>query len=101
MIIRTLNGCCGRKMQSAIMAEALIRGKKLSLSHPFVNFEVDDWSEFLGMYWHICAEFSRDSRGCLLKERIPVMIIMSDGRAFETVVWYDGETRGLRYVSLR
>lgn len=101
MIIRTLNGCCGRKMQSAIMAEALIRGKKLTLSHPFVNFEVGDWMEFLRMYWHICAEFSRDSRGCLLKERVPIKIIMSDNRAFETQVWYDSETRGLRYVSLR
>ena len=101
MIIRILNGCNSRKLQSAIMAEALNRGKKLTMSHPFVNFEVDDWMEFMRMYWHICAEFSRDSRGCLLIERIPITIIMSDGRKFKTQVWYDWEAKGLRYVSLR
>ena len=100
MIIRTLNGCCGRKMQAAIMAEALLRGKKLSLSHPFVEFEVEDWEEFMKMYWHICAEYSRDSRGSLLRERIPITVIMPDGRRFGTVVWYDSEIRGLRYVSV-
>lgn len=101
MIIRILNGCCGRKLQSAILAEALSKGKKLTFSHPFVSFEVDDWMEFVRMYWHICAEFSRDSRGCLLLERIPVKIIMADGRSFETEVWFDSIAGGLRYVSLR
>ena len=52
------------------------------------------------MYWHICAEYSRDSRGSLLRERIPITVIMPDGRRFGTVVWYDSEIRGLRYVSV-
>ena len=101
MIIRTLNGCNGRKLQSALMAEALLIGKKLTVSHPFVSFEVDDWMEFLKMYWHVCAEFSRDSRGYLMLDRTPIKITLSDGRVFETEVWFDAESKGLRYVSLR
>ena len=100
MMIRILNGCCGRKMQAAILAEALNRGKKLMMSHPFAVFEVDDWMEFMKLYWHICAEFSRDSRGSLLHERIPITIIMPSGNRYETMVWYDDKVKGLRYVSL-
>lgn len=84
---------------SAIMAAALNSGRVLRISHPFVHLEVDAWSDFLRIIWSACAECSRDSRGQEIVKRLPVTINFH-GKAFYTKVWFDPETKGLRYVSL-
>ena len=86
--------------RSAIVAAALDVRKKVVLSQCFVSFEVDEWKQFLDLVWEACAQCSRDFRGQWFSERMPVSITMGDGRTFSTSVWYDVETKGLRYVSL-
>lgn len=101
MVIRILNGTCGRPINAAVMAEALLSHHPLGCNHPFVSFHVDDWSEFLRIVWRAYADCSRGERGAFLGERMGVKVTMPDGREFHTAVWYDYESEGLRYVSLR
>ena len=100
MEIRILNGCGARPLNAAIMAEALIRGKKLKVNHPFCQFEVADWSEFCGIVFHCYAEFTRDSRGQLLRGlKLGVGVKYKDN-FYSTQVWFDETEKCLRYVSL-
>lgn len=101
MTIEILDGRGDRVVQASVMAEALLKGKKLTMRPPFVSFEVEDWHEFLGMMWHVCSELTRDSRGAFLRRRMPVVIIQPSGRMCRTAVWFDETVKGLRYVSLR
>ena len=63
MVIQFIYGAKKGAFASAIMAAALNSGRVLRISHPFVSFEVDAWTDFLRIVWTACAECSRDSRG--------------------------------------
>lgn len=99
MEIQFIYGAKKSAFASAIMAAALNSGRVLSIKHPFVSFEVDSWTDFLHIVWKACADCSRDSRGQEIVKRLPISINFG-GKAYYTQVWYDPETRGLRYVSL-
>lgn len=86
--------------RNAIVAAALIERKKVVMSQCFVSFEVDEWMQFMNLAWKACAKCTRDFRGQWCSKRIPVSITMEDGRTFSSSVWYDVESKGLRYVSL-
>ena len=100
MTIEILNGGCGREMNAGIMASALLQGCSLHVSNPFVSFDVRDWHFFCSLVYHVYCEFSRDSRGKYISERVPVSVYMENGRVFHTQVWCDVENKCLRYVSL-
>lgn len=100
MDIRIMNGGRGREINAAIMAQALLAGCKLYATNPFVRFRVAEWTDFLRIVWRAYCECSRDGRGALMSEKMPVNIIMEDGRVFNTKVWYDEDERCLKYVSL-
>ena len=99
MEIQFIYGAKSGAFASAIMAATLNSGRVLRIKHPFVSFEVETWSDFLRLVWTACAECSRDSRGREIEKRLPVSINFH-GKAFYTQVWFDPETKGLRYVSL-
>lgn len=95
-----MNGGRGREINAAIMTQALLSGCKLYASNPFVRFRVNDWTEFLHIVWKAYCACSRDGRGSLMAQRMPVHVTLDDAREFETQVWYDEADRSLRYVSL-
>ena len=99
MEILFIYGAKKSAFKQAILATVLNSGRVLRMSHPFVYFEVDEWSDFLRIVWSAVAECTRDSRGSETLERIPVTINFH-GKAFYTQVWFDPEVKGLRYVSL-
>lgn len=99
MVIQFIYGAKKGAFASAIMAAALNSGRVLRITHPFVSFEVDAWTDFLRIVWTACAECSRDSRGSEIVKRLPVSINFH-GKAYYTQVWFDPETKGLRYASL-
>lgn len=100
MTIEMFNGCNGRGINAAIMASALLQGCTLRVKEPFVKFDVPDWHFFCSLVYHTYCEFSKDSRGMCIAERLPVSIYMVDGRVFHSKVWCDVENRCMRYVSL-
>lgn len=100
MIIQILNGGSGREMNAGIMASALLRGCTLHGNHPFVQFDVPDWHFFCSLVYHTYCEFSKDWRGKYIAGRMPVTVMLADGRTFRTQVWCDVENKCLRYVSL-
>lgn len=99
MEIQFIYGAKSGAFASAIMATVLNSGRVLRISHPFVSLEVDVWSDFLRIVWSACSECSRDSRGQEIVKRLPISINFH-GKAYYTQVWYDPETKGLRYVSI-
>lgn len=92
------HGC--NPFKSAIVAAAIDVHVLVRMNECFVSFEVSDWSEFLHLVWLAAAECSRDHRGQWMVERTPLSVLLEDGRKFSTFIWYDEETKGLRYVSL-
>ena len=86
--------------KNAIVAAALDDKKTVRMAQCFTSFSVEDWPEFMHLVWLACAECSRSHKGQWMVERTPVSVLLDDGRTFSTYVWYDVETRGLRYVSL-
>lgn len=100
MTIKMLNGGAGREVNAGIMASALLEGCTLRGQHPLIYFDVPDWQFFCSLVYHTYCRFSRDYRGAFITKRVGVTVIMPDGREFHTYVWYDEETKGLRYVSL-
>lgn len=99
MEIQFIYGAKSGAFPSAVMAQALIAGKTLRVSHPFVKFEVEEWSDFLHIVWRAAAECSRDSRGQEFEKKLPVTINYH-GQAYFTKVWVDVPNNCLRYVSL-
>lgn len=101
MTIEILNGGAGREINAGVMASVLLRGCTLKANHPFVRFDVPDWHFFCSAVYHVYCEFSKDGRGRFISQRVPVKVILDDGREFMTSVWCDVDNRCLRYVSLR
>ena len=99
MEIKFIYGAKGGAFASAIMAAALNSGRVLRIHHPFVSLEVEEWHDFLVIVWKACAECSRDSRGQEIVKKIPVTINYN-GKPWYTQIWFDPESKGLRYVSL-
>lgn len=99
MEIQFIYGAKSGAFPSAIMAHALNAGKALLVSHPFVKFEVDEWSDFLRIVWKAAAECSRDSRGQEFEKKLPVTINYH-GQAYFTTIWVDVQNKCLRYASL-
>lgn len=100
MIVQFLSDCGRNPLKTAIVDAALSRGFVVSLEHPFVKLSVSEWREFLGVAWSAMALKSHTSDGRWLSVRLPVSVVLDDGRKFSTMVWYDVETKGIRYVSL-
>ena len=100
MIVKFLSDCENNPLKIAIVDIALSRGLIVSMVHPFVKLSVPEWGEFLSIAWSAMAVVSRTYDGRWLSIRIPVSVILDDGRKFSTMVWYDDETKGIRYVSL-
>lgn len=100
MIVQFLSERGRNPLKNAIVDAALSRGFVVSLEHPFVKLSVSEWREFLGVAWSAMALKSRTSDGRWLSVRMPVSVVLDDGRKFSTMVWYDTETKGIRYVSL-
>lgn len=100
MIVQFLSDCGRNPLKTAIVDAALSRGFVVSMEHPFVKLNVSEWREFLGVAWSAMALKSRTSDGRWLSVRMPVSVVLDDGRKFSTMVWYDVETKGIRYVSL-
>ena len=99
MEIQFIYGAKGGAFPSAVMAAALNAGCRLHINHPFVVLSVESWAVFLHIVWKACAECSHDSRGCVIEKRLPITVNFN-GTAYHTKVWYDSESKGLRYVSL-
>lgn len=99
MEIQFIYGAKSGAFASAIMSAVLRSSAVLHIRHPFVSFEVDTWTDFLHLVWSACAECSRDSRGKEIVKRLSVAVNYH-GKTYYTKVWFDPETKGLRYVSL-
>lgn len=99
MEIRFIYGAKKGAFASAVMASALISGKVLRISNPFVSLEVDEWTDFLRIVWTACADCSRDSRGQEIVKRLPISINYN-GNMYYTEIWYSPESKGLHYASL-
>lgn len=88
-----------RPLKAAILAAALTDHRIIHSKGIVWTFEVDEWLEFLHIYWRACAECSRDDRGYDIETPMHVGIVFK-GHPYRTKVWYDKECKGLRYVSL-
>lgn len=99
MEIKFIYGAKAGAFSSAVMAAALNAGFVLHVKNPFVSFNVVHWVDFLRVVWHACADCSRADRGQEIVKRLPVSIHYN-GKVYGTQVWYDVESKGLRYVSL-
>lgn len=99
MEIEFIYGAKKGAFASAIMAAALNSGRVLRISHPFVSFEVETWTDFLHIVWKACADCSRDSRGQEIEKRLPISLNFN-GKKYCTEIWYSPKTKGLHYASL-
>lgn len=99
MVIQFIYGAKKGAFASAIMAAALNSGRVLRIKHPFVNFEVDEWEEFLKLVSTACAECSCDSRGQEIEKRLPISLNFN-GKKYCTEIWYSPEKKGIHYASL-
>lgn len=99
MHVQFVYGAKGGAFRSAIQAEAVNRGFALTISHPFIGFDVADWHDFLSIVWAAACECSRDERGQEFVNRIPVSVEIN-GRTYYTQVWVDVAQKCLRYASL-
>jgi hypothetical protein len=99
MEVQFIYGAKSGAFPAAIMAQALIAGCTLRISHPFVKFEVAQWTDFLHIVWMAAAECSRDSRGQEIEKKLPITINYN-GQAFYMKVWFDIANGGLRYASI-
>lgn len=100
MLLKFLTGAHGREVNAAVMAESLLRGYSLRMDGPFVFIEFAEWSTFCSIVYHVYCELSRDARGTLISQRMPVTVYIEGRGWFSTAVWCDVQGKCLRYVSL-
>lgn len=100
MVVRLLDGSCGRDLNAAVIAAAFRNGCLPHESNPWVYFYIFEWSKFLHIVWMAFSEYSRTNTLSSKNSKIPVKVMTDDGREFHTEVWFDDEYKGLRYVSL-
>lgn len=69
MRISIINRRPERQYLSALVEALFERKVAVSLYGDYLSFEVDSVSVFYSAVWHVYAEFSRDSRGALIRQR--------------------------------
>lgn len=65
-----------------------------------LTIHVADFNQFLTCFWNGLANASRLAYDGTLHRKYEVVIVTSDGRAYNTKVWYDKDCQGVHYVSL-
>lgn len=69
MRIIIVNAKSERLFISALMEKAFEKRILVSMSRDYVNFFVDEFTEFLSAVWAVYAEFSRDGRGEVIERK--------------------------------
>lgn len=68
--------------------------------YSMLKLHVVEFQQFLNCLWHGMAWASRFYVGDALSKKYVVVVTDHHGRKFNTRVWYDEETKGIRYGSL-
>lgn len=69
MRISIINRRPERQYLSALVVALFERKVTVSLHGDYLCFEVESISDFYSAVWHVYAEFSRDSRGVMIRQR--------------------------------
>lgn len=69
MRISIINRRPERQYLSALVVALFERKVAVSLHGDYLSFEVETISDFISAVWHVYAEFSRDSRGVMIRQR--------------------------------
>ena len=69
MRITIINRRSERQYLSALVEALFERQVGVSLLGDYMSFEVESITIFYSAIWHVYAEFSRDSRGNLIRQR--------------------------------
>jgi hypothetical protein len=69
MRILIINCRTERQYISALIESLFERKVAVNLSGDYMSFEVDSYSVFFSAVWHVYAEFSKDSRGFMIRQR--------------------------------
>lgn len=100
MKIRVLRWGPNAPLRAAVATVVLESGYLVTIKHPWLFFEMPDWSSFLKCYHQAMAACSRDWRGRYIHDKVHVEVILGDGRVFATDVWVSDSDAGVRYGSL-
>lgn len=81
-----------------LLASDVAKGRGLNVvsSDHWVSVDVEDFPQWLSCMYCAFAEFSRGSFPDAMRFRYP-FLVHCDGMVYRTHVWYDEQTRGLRY----
>ena len=69
MKISIINRRPERQYLSALIVALFERKVAVHMHGDFLFFEVETISQFYSAIWHVYAEFSRDSRGVMIRQR--------------------------------
>lgn len=69
MRISIINRHPERQYLSALVEALFERKVAVCLHGDYLSFEVEAISDFYSAVWHVYAEFSRDSRGVMIRQR--------------------------------
>lgn len=89
MRICIINMRSERQYLSALVESLFERKVAVSMHGVYMYFEVESISVFYSAIWHVYAEFSRDSRGILIRRRRYFQV---DDRA--VTFWYEFDIDG-------
>lgn len=81
-----------RQYLSELIESLFERGVSVRVQGDFVFFDVESISTFYSAVWHVYAEFSRDSRGVMIRQR---RFFHVDDRPITFWYEYDEVGRGL------
>lgn len=69
MRIFIINSRLERQYLSALVESLFERKVAVSMHKDYLSFEVESITVFYSAVWHVYAEFSRDSRGVMIRQR--------------------------------
>lgn len=69
MRITLINSRPERQYLSALIESLFERKVAVNLHGDYLSFEVEAITEFYSAVWHVYAEFSRDSRGVMIRQK--------------------------------
>lgn len=69
MRVSIINRRSERQYLAALIESLFERKIAVSLHGDYLYFEVNSISEFYSAVWHVYAEFSKDSRGVMIRQR--------------------------------
>lgn len=78
------------------MAFAKERGLVVLADGHWYSVEVVSFKQWLGCMYSAFAEFSRGCHPDAMRFRYPVLVHY-DGRIYHTRIWFDEQSRGVRY----